>query len=238
MWFVLGFGTACGLCAYTWHLDHLLLPTAACVLLFAILTAIVRHHKTLRRFAVIALGCAAGFGWFHLYSSLYLQDSAKLDGAVQQAEIICTDYSVPSDYGSYAEGYITVDGKPYRVRVSLKEDLQIAPGDELLALDGDELAWYKPNELRLKLLQHRGPATLCLRTAAGEERTVELAPTLQQPKGAPNLPKDRKAFFEAGKVKGSKEALVDSGNYPTLFEQADPTYAQPSARERHKAPER
>lgn len=131
MWFVLGFGTACGLCAYTWHLDHLLLPTAACVLLFAILTAAGRRYKTLRRFAVIALGCAAGFGWFHLYSSLYLQDSAKLDGAVQQAEIICTDYSVPSDYGSYAEGYITVDGKPYRVRVSLKEDLQIAPGDEL-----------------------------------------------------------------------------------------------------------
>lgn len=122
-----------------------------------------------------------------------------------------------------------------KVRDGIQE---IAPGDELLALDGDELAWYKPNELRLKLLQHRGPATLCLRTAAGEERTVELAPTLQQPKGAPNLPKDRKAFFEAGKVKGSKEALVDSGNYPTLFEQADPTYAQLSARERHKAPER
>ena len=44
------------------------------------------------------------------------------------------------------------------------------------------------------------------------------------------MPKDRKAFFEAGKVKGSKEAIVDSGNYPALFAQADPTYAQPSAR--------
>ena len=122
-----------------------------------------------------------------------------------------------------------------KVRDGIKE---IAPGDELLALDGDELAWYKPNELRLKLLQHRGPATLRLRTAAGEERTVELTPTLQQPKGAPNLPKDRKAFFEAGKVKGSKEAIVDSGNYPTLFEQADPTYAQLSTRERYEALER
>ena len=114
-----------------------------------------------------------------------------------------------------------------KVRDGIKE---ISPGDELLALDGDALAWYKPNELRLKLLQHKGAATLRLRTADGEERTVEITPALHQPKGAPALPKDRKAFFEAGKVKGSKEAIVDSGNYPVLFAQADPTYAQPSAR--------
>lgn len=107
----------------------------------------------------------------------------------------------------------------------------LAPNEELLALDGEELAWYKPNELRLKLLQHKDAATFRLRTPAGEEREVKMAPVLHQPENTAGLPQDRDAFFKAGKVKGSKEAVVDAGNYPVLFSQADPTYAQPSTRE-------
>lgn len=114
----------------------------------------------------------------------------------------------------------------------------LSSGDELLSLDGEQLAWYKPNELRLKLLKHKAVAKFRLRTPAGEEREVNLTPVLHQPQGAPGLPKDRQAFFEAGKVKGSKDAIVDGGNYPTLFEQADPTYAQPSTRERYEASRR
>lgn len=113
-----------------------------------------------------------------------------------------------------------------------------AKGEELLSLDGEELAWYKPNELRLKFRQHKGAAKLRLRTPTGEEREVALTPVLRPAKEAPDLPKDRKAFFEAAKVKGSKDAIVDNGNYPTLFAQSDPTYAQPSTKERYEASKR
>lgn len=127
------------------------------------------------------------------------------------------------------------EGNRFFVTKVSEDVTSLSPNEELLALDGEDLAWYKPNELRLKLLQHREAARLRLRTAAGEECEVELAPILNPPKGAAGLPQDRIRFFEAHKIKGSGEPVVDAGNYPVLFSQADSTYAQPSSREIYEA---
>lgn len=115
---------------------------------------------------------------------------------------------------------------------SVRDDLSaLAKGDELLSLNGEDVAWYKPNELQLKLLEMKKPAMFHIRTAAGEERDVSIAPDIKDRENTSALPTDRDAFFKMHKIKGDNSADVNTGNYPELFRLADSTYQQPSVRE-------
>ena len=115
---------------------------------------------------------------------------------------------------------------------SVRDDLPaLAKGDELLSLNGEDVAWYKPNELQLKLLQMREKTVFHVRTSAGEERDVSIAPDIRDKENTSALPTDRDAFFKAHKIKGDNSADVNAGNYPELFRLADSTYHQPSVRE-------
>lgn len=107
----------------------MLLPAAALFILFlAFLTAGIRI-RSLRWVAVLSLGCAVGLAWFALFSGYYLEEAEKLDGVTEETVVICSDYSVPNDYGAVAEGIVYRNGKPYRVRMYLDNDPQTTPGD-------------------------------------------------------------------------------------------------------------
>jgi len=131
MWFTLGVGAACALCAFFWLTDGLWIPALAMAGLSLGAVLLRRRLKWLRCVAAICFGCAAGLLWFQLYALFYLSPVAQLDGERIHTSITATDYSYDTDYGAAVEGILTVEGKPVRVKAYLNDARIIRPGDLL-----------------------------------------------------------------------------------------------------------
>lgn len=125
MWFTLGFGAACALCAYVLPRELLLL-TALCA---ATLTAGAAFLAGKPRAALALLGCTVGLCWFSLFWSGYLAPAAALDGVTQEAVIRVTDDSYETAYGTGVDGTVTIGGKAYQVRAYLDEKQALEPGN-------------------------------------------------------------------------------------------------------------
>lgn len=131
MWFAIGFGLACVLCAYLlwsgnmWLIAGVLLAAAACM------GAAGRKKACLGIPALMLLGCAAGFGWFSVVQQAYLFPAEELDGQTVPAVITARQYSEQSLYGTSVDGLIRWDGRTYRIRVYLKGEQEVAPGDRM-----------------------------------------------------------------------------------------------------------
>ncbi len=133
MWFTLGFAAACALCAY-------MLPAAgiaACMIWAGVLSVFLgilsRRVPAFARITVLLLGCAAGLGWFHTYDRLYLQTAAELDGQTRPFTVRSSDYGQASGYGSWVEGTVELDGRPYDAIVYLDTNRAVSPGDRFTA---------------------------------------------------------------------------------------------------------
>ena len=129
MWFSLGFLAACLICALLWVDAQTI---AACVgfgTTCAVCFALGKKYGWLRRLGAIFLGLAVGFGWYQVYSALYLMPAAQLKGEPVSLQIQCVDYSDETSYGVAVDGLITVNGRPYKVSVHLNSDVALEPGD-------------------------------------------------------------------------------------------------------------
>ena len=63
----------------------------------------------------VCLGLAMGFGWYQVYSAVYLDPARALDGQTAELTIQCLDYSDETSYGVAVDGLITVKDKPYTI---------------------------------------------------------------------------------------------------------------------------
>ena len=129
VWFSLGFGAACCLCAYVLTGSaRIALAVAGGVL--TLLTAIAGRKFTLfRRIAAVLLGFAMGMGWFILYDGFYLNAAGTMDGKTANAVIRVSDYSYETAYGIGVDGLVQLEGKSYRLRAYLDLDKTLEPGD-------------------------------------------------------------------------------------------------------------
>lgn len=134
MWFTLGFGAACALCAYLWITEGLTLPAFQLTLLFVALILGSRWLKWLKPVAAVCIGCAVGLGWFQLYCDHYLSLAAGLDGKIADVTARCTDYSYQTDYGTAVEGILYLEGKPFRAKLYVSGEIDMEPGDVLEGL--------------------------------------------------------------------------------------------------------
>ena len=122
VWFSLGFGAACCLCAYVLTGNVRVILTVAGGVL-TLLTAIAgRKYIWFRRVAAIFLGFAAGMGWFTLYDGFYLSAAGTMDGKTADAVIRVSDYSYETAYGIGVDGTVQLEGKSYRLRAYLDLD--------------------------------------------------------------------------------------------------------------------
>ena len=131
MWFTLGFGAACALCAYLWLTEGLWLPALALFALFAATAVLSRRIRWLRCVCAVCLGCAAALLWFQLYSANYLSLAAALDGKIADTTAYCTDYSYETNYGTAVEGVLRLEGKPVRAKLYVNGKINMEPGDVL-----------------------------------------------------------------------------------------------------------
>lgn len=130
MWFAMGFALACGLGAGLW-LGNLALGFAAAFFLLGLGMAILHRHRHSGKAAAVLLGLAAGLVWFRAYDGLYLQPIRELDGLTMPVELTVTEFGQETDYGISADGWVTVSGRPCKMRVYLSKTMEIAPGDVL-----------------------------------------------------------------------------------------------------------
>lgn len=134
MWFTIGFGAACVLCAYLWLTQGLWFPILILAAAFVAAVLVSRRVKWFRCVAAVCLGCAAGLLWFQLYSTYYLSLAAELDGKLADTTAYCTDYSYETDYGTAVEGVLRLQGKPVRAKFYVEGKIAMEPGDVLQGL--------------------------------------------------------------------------------------------------------
>lgn len=134
MWFTIGFGAVCALCAYLWLTGGLWIPALIMAVLFAGAVLLAKRVKWIRCAAAVLLGCAAGFLWFHIFSSSYLSLPAELDGQLARTTAYCTDYSYKTQWGTAVEGVLRLEGKPVRAKFYVSGDVDMEPGDVLQGL--------------------------------------------------------------------------------------------------------
>lgn len=129
VWFSLGFGAACCLCAYALT-GNIQIALAAAAGGLALLTVIAgRRYSIFRRLAAALLGLAAGMSWFSLYDGFYLNAATEIDGKTMNAVIRASDYSYETAYGIGVDGSVQLEGKMYRLRAYLDGDEALEPGD-------------------------------------------------------------------------------------------------------------
>ena len=109
MWFTMGFGAACALCAYFWLTDGLWIGALVMAAMFTGAALLSRKIRWVRCIAAVCLGCAAAFLWFQFYATFYLAPAADLDGKIADTTSYCTDYSYETDYGSAVEGILRLE---------------------------------------------------------------------------------------------------------------------------------
>lgn len=128
VWFSLGFGAACCLCAYviTGSTRVILAAAVGFLTLFAAIAG--RKFALFRRIAAVLLGFAMGVGWFILYDGFYLNAAGTMDGKTANAVIRVSDYSYETAYGIGVDGSVQLEGKS-RLRAYLDLGETLEPGD-------------------------------------------------------------------------------------------------------------
>lgn len=130
MWFTIGFGSACGLCA--WLISDGLCVIGVSLVVLSICAGILSAKwKCLRSVALLFIGGAMGLFWFAHFRHLKIEPAEKLDGSIVPAVILATDYGTNTQYGIRTDGVLELKDQRIKVRIYLNEDAAIKPGDAI-----------------------------------------------------------------------------------------------------------
>lgn len=132
MWFTIGFGTACCLCAYGILRQDLHLPSALFLFLLSAAGRVFSAEDNwLRRASAVLLGGSFGLFWFLGFHTWYLRSLDPMVDTGARMEMIAADYSQQLDYGSRVDGILIREEKAYQIRAYLNTDCTVEPGDRI-----------------------------------------------------------------------------------------------------------
>lgn len=168
MWFALGFGAGCALCAYL--LPREILASMAIFTGFFgfLFGAFSGRWKLFVRPALVFAGCSLAAMWFQGYYYFYLNDAVSVDTETLTAQIHVTDYSYGTDYGSAMRGDVVLKGKNYHAKAYLKGDPALTPGMDIVGdfrfrvttPDAEEAATHHQGRGLFLLLYQSGEITV------------------------------------------------------------------------------
>ncbi len=131
MWFAIGFAAACGLSAYG-ERDLWILPACVTLLVLMAVFLAIRKKRTMIQPAIaVLLGCFVGIIWFGGYHHFYLRPAEAFHEESLVLSVTASDFGYDTTYGTGLDGVTSLDGKPYQIRVYLREKVDVAPGDTL-----------------------------------------------------------------------------------------------------------
>lgn len=182
MWFTLGFGAACVLCAYVLPRE-LLWKCMLCAAILTVVAAVLsRTGMPLRAMAMTLFGCTMGLFWFSEYYSLSLNTAVAMDALTQDVTIRVTDYSYGTAYGIGVDGTVTLDGNVYRICAYLNDKQVLEPGDvvqgqfrfRVTTPDGESEATYHQGKGIFLLAYQTGEVTVSQSAAAWRDIPAKL----------------------------------------------------------------
>ena len=218
LWFTIGFAVGCGLCiAVLWQRD--LLP----VLLYGLgcfaLCVLLRLKNELFRYPMaVFLGLSLAFGWFLLFQEHYLRPLEQLDGKTLSVSITAVDDSQETEYGCCVPGFLTIEGKPYRVMVYHGTQDSFSPGQVISGRF--QLRQTTPGGKK-DSTYYQGNGVFLLATAKGEMNTSssDRSALLFLPARAGRTAKERiEAYFPAD-TSGFARALFLGDTSGLTYEQ-------------------
>ena len=163
MWFTVGFGVACGFCAWFMQ-DTWILPLC---IIGGILALAGIPMKRIRPISLCGAGLVLGLLWCMLFRNIYLQPAITADGETVNATIHATDYSYETDYGAAFDGKVMIHGQTFSVRGYLNEKEVVVPGDRVTGSfrmrytpGGAQSATYHPGKGIYLLAYQKGEAEI------------------------------------------------------------------------------
>lgn len=129
--FGIGFAAACGICAagVSWGWIAGLMAVSLCG--FGVARWLRGRLPVLGMVSIALVGMFLGCGWNLLFRAVYLNAAIEMDGRTRYLTVQASDYSEVSNYGGTVEGIVTLEGKPYQVKVYLDEYKAVSPGDRI-----------------------------------------------------------------------------------------------------------
>lgn len=131
LWFSVGFGLCCIVCAYGMDRAWLFPVSIAVLVLSVAVAAFSRKREWIRPMIAVLTGGLAGLLWFGIYYLTYLQPVTALDGQEITGSLTASDHSYETNYGIGVDTILTVEAKPYQVQTYLNEKTEIKPGDTI-----------------------------------------------------------------------------------------------------------
>ena len=163
VWFTVGFTAACAAGVYLLTGIWFALIGLFCLLAgFGLLFVQTKPAKII---AVILFGSVVGFTWLWGYDSFYLSTARNYDGETVEVTVMASDYSYTPTYGSAFDGRIELEGKSYRVRCYINEDISILPGN---CVDGTFYLRYTVNLDESSPTYHQGKGIFLLAYLDGD----------------------------------------------------------------------
>ncbi len=123
----LGFAAACAAGVYAMPGRWLIPLGIAC--LAALLAALCSKTKFSKAVSRLLTGCLVGILWLGLFTLFYLRPALEFDGKTENLTVEVSSYSYETPYGVSAEGRVKLDGRRYKVRFYLSEEISLSPGD-------------------------------------------------------------------------------------------------------------
>lgn len=133
MWVAIGFVIAAAIGMYLLQGEWYFAASGCAALILATVIFLMQRFPKMKLLAFCIFGCVIGFLWLSIFESAYLSIPRAADEKRVELTITATDYSVQSDYGYMVDGIGYINNRPYRMRIYLPKEVEIAPGDTLTA---------------------------------------------------------------------------------------------------------
>lgn len=161
MYVSLGFAAASCLCAYWLQPEGIVHSCIFAGVIAVVLLFLNKYGNWPKKAALLFLGCAAGFLWYGRFQSRILEPAAQLNGKTETVTIRTIDYSTQDTIGTETEGILLLNGREYRVDLTLDGEDPIEPGMEITgpfrfsftAPKEDPVSWYSGNGIFLRAYQ-------------------------------------------------------------------------------------
>lgn len=131
LWFTLGFGGISLICIFYLWGRALWIPTAVCFCAWFLLRLIGIKWEEACKAAALFLGCGAALLWFSFFKTSYLGPVLPMDGERMCLTVMAAEHSGKTEYGNRVTGWFLLEGKPYQISLSLKNDVSVVPGDKI-----------------------------------------------------------------------------------------------------------
>lgn len=125
LYFAMGMATACAMSVYG---EGTLVRQGLTAVLLVFFASVGKEAGFVQKMLLLLMGCCFGLFWFFRYEEHYLSTAAALDAQTQTVQLRTTDFSYETTYGMACDGIVTLEGKPYLLRIYLDAGEPIGPG--------------------------------------------------------------------------------------------------------------